>query len=160
MKTKTTNCKLLAVIISAYLFSICGIMHAKPWKDRVVDSLQQFVLPSQFLYGVNEWAIGDCMSDNAELGGADHYDHEPMQQMCAFNIKPAMEPVFTYYRWNYFGIGLCNQYLKNFGNISSPSAADNVQKGEILFLRALFYFNLVRLYGGVPIFTESEHIKS
>ncbi len=157
MKTKTTNRKLLTVIISVCLFSVGGIINAKPWNDRVVDSLYQFVLPSEFLYGLNEWAIGDGCSDMAEVSYCDTTLGDPgLQYLSVFKISGGMKPVATYYRWNYFGIGLCNQYLKWFQGIGSPSIALQQQKAGVLFFRSLFYFNLVKVFGDVPLFTEGD----
>jgi hypothetical protein len=72
---------------------------------------------------------------------------------------------------NFNGIRQANQYLKNKdkvdisyikGKITSTdsttyfNARDNIKfmQGEVLFLKAFFYFELVKRYGGVPILEE------
>jgi hypothetical protein len=64
--------------------------------------------------------------------------------------------ISSFWQNNYTGIGRCNDVLKNV-----PKINDNLflagQKerilGEAYFLRAYFYFNLVKAYGGVPLVT-------
>lgn len=53
------------------------------------------------------------------------------------------------------GINRANVLLANVDkNPSLPEEFRNRIRGEITFLRGYFYFQLVRYYGGVPIFTE------
>ena len=72
---------------------------------------------------------------------------------------------------NFQGIDQANRFLKNKGNVSLEEikansadgdstsyykALDNMKlmEGEALFLKAFFYFELTKRYGGVPIFDE------
>src|SRR5690606_31063020 len=53
------------------------------------------------------------------------------------------------------GINRANVLLANVDkNPNLPEEFRNRIRGEITFLRGYFYFQLVRYYGGVPIFTE------
>ncbi|NMM48359.1 RagB/SusD family nutrient uptake outer membrane protein [Marinigracilibium pacificum] len=58
----------------------------------------------------------------------------------------------------YIGIGRTNTVLQRVPDIEVGLFDSEEQKNYILgqayFLRGLYYFNLVRLYGGVPIYTE------
>ncbi|NHA03718.1 RagB/SusD family nutrient uptake outer membrane protein [Mucilaginibacter sp. HC2] len=64
--------------------------------------------------------------------------------------------VASYWQNNYLGIGRCNDVLKNVPNINSSLFAAG-QKERILseayFMRAYFYFNLLKAFGGVPLVT-------
>lgn len=55
--------------------------------------------------------------------------------------------------WNdhYTGISRCNIVLSRIGNITMEEATKNRFIGEVKFLRALMYFNLVQLFGDVPL---------
>jgi hypothetical protein len=53
----------------------------------------------------------------------------------------------------YAGIGSCNFFLDNVDRTPVPEATLNRYKGEVRFLRALFYFMLAEHYGGVPLYT-------
>lgn len=64
--------------------------------------------------------------------------------------------VATYWQNNYTGIGRCNDLLKNVPGISDVLFADGQKArimGEAYFMRAYFYYNLVKAYGGVPLVT-------
>lgn len=62
--------------------------------------------------------------------------------------------VASYWQNNYTGIGRCNDVLKNVPNINNSLFIAGQKErilGEAYFLRAYFYFNLLKAYGGVPI---------
>ncbi len=102
----------------------------------------------------SEWFIGDVMSDDALKGGqtigdmADVYDLENWKTNT--NNGVALE----YYRAQYQGIGRCNLALDQIPNMSTDTVMnESVQKrliGELHYLRAYYYFRLVRTFGGVP----------
>lgn len=54
--------------------------------------------------------------------------------------------------WNalYSAIARCNNVLANLDVVTDATLKQRFE-GEVRFLRALHYFNLVRLYGGVPV---------
>jgi len=105
-----------------------------------------------------EWFIGDGASDDALKGGqsfgdmADAYDFE--------NFKTNSNNAFLldFYRAQYQGIGRCNLGLQQIPLMKADSVMDaNVQnrlQGELKFLRAMYYFRLVRIFGGTPLTTE------
>ncbi len=55
--------------------------------------------------------------------------------------------------WNscYRGIQRCNIVLNRIDNIEMPDSLKAIRKGEVKFIRALTYFNLVRIWGDVPL---------
>jgi starch-binding outer membrane protein, SusD/RagB family len=62
--------------------------------------------------------------------------------------------VATYWQNNYTGIGRANDLLKHVpamkDSLFAPGRKQQLM-GEAYFLRAYFYFNLVKAYGGVPL---------
>ncbi|MGK6353239.1 RagB/SusD family nutrient uptake outer membrane protein [Parapedobacter sp. DT-150] len=60
---------------------------------------------------------------------------------------------------SYTGIARCNIVIDRLPAASIPDAVKAELDGEVKFLRALNYFKLVRLYGGVPLFLH-EIIKA
>lgn len=66
------------------------------------------------------------------------------------------EPIFTHsqFVWQsiYQGITRANSVIDNLGatSFSSPQSKSNIE-GQARFLRAYYYFQLVRLFGGVPL---------
>ncbi|MDR1454267.1 MAG: RagB/SusD family nutrient uptake outer membrane protein [Tannerella sp.] len=59
----------------------------------------------------------------------------------------------------YQGIASCNFFLDNVERTPVSEAALNRMKGEVYFLRALFYFMLAEHYGGVPLYTKPVTIE-
>ena len=153
MRTRLFNLKLGLMVLILIVFN--QIVLSQSFSDKIVNYIPQYILPNEYVYGMNEWIFGDACSDIAEVGGDNANDALAAQQMALFNIRAGQMPIFTYYRWNYFGIDLCNQYLK-LVNGKILSAAKQEQRAKILFYRALFYFNLVRLYSDIPLYNEND----
>jgi hypothetical protein len=63
---------------------------------------------------------------------------------------------FNYLDWGslYSYIRQCNVFLTETTGSSVDTAQLNRMKGEVYFLRAYFYQNLMRTYGGVPLITK------
>jgi starch-binding outer membrane protein, SusD/RagB family len=59
----------------------------------------------------------------------------------------------------YRGVGSCNFFLANIDKVDMPANMKTIYKAEVQFLRALFYFNLVDFYGGVPLYTTPVTIE-
>ena len=62
--------------------------------------------------------------------------------------------ITLYWQYAYFTIKQCNTILKYLDNVDEPAKRDYFE-GEAKFLRAHMYFNLVRLYGDVPLITTN-----
>lgn len=60
---------------------------------------------------------------------------------------------------NYSGIQRANSALNNIGQINMDEELKNRLLGEASFLRALYYFNLVRFYGDVPLILKLESLQ-
>jgi starch-binding outer membrane protein, SusD/RagB family len=59
----------------------------------------------------------------------------------------------------YTGISRCNIFLDNVDKVEMTEATRTIYKGEVLFLRAYFYFTLTEFYGGVPLYTKPVTIE-
>ena len=58
----------------------------------------------------------------------------------------------------YAGISRANAAIENIPKITMDATLKNRLIGEAKFLRALYYFNLVRFFGDVPLITKLETI--
>jgi hypothetical protein len=58
--------------------------------------------------------------------------------------------------WNacYAGIQRCNVVLNRIGQVPMADSLKSVRSGEARFIRALTYFNMVRIWGDVPLVTR------
>jgi hypothetical protein len=105
-------------------------------------------------YNYALWGIGEIMSDNSTTGGGGGGDGAEFQQLDNFNI-PATNPLSNRL-WGgcYVGIGRANVVIQRVPGIANMSDAIRKRSiGEAQFLRAKYYFDLVRAFGDVPLIT-------
>ena len=90
-------------------------------------------------------------SDNADKGSDPGDLGADKDQMDALSYTPTSLSILEVWEANYTGIGRCNQAIENIPKFEGldPSLASRLV-GEAKFLRAYYYFNLVRCYGNVP----------
>ena len=65
-------------------------------------------------------------------------------------------------RWHdsYVGIGRCNSFFANVDNVEMSADTKTRMKGEVHFLRGLYYFMLVYYYGDVPLILEEPDLNT
>jgi hypothetical protein len=103
------------------------------------------------MFNYSLWGIGDVASDNSFLGGGGAADGIEFQQLDNYTI-PATNPLTTsHWQRAYLGIGEANQVLLHVPDITMDATIKNRCLGEAEFLRALYYFYLVRGFGDVPL---------
>ena len=104
--------------------------------------------------------IGDIASDNAVTGGEAASDVLSLQQIDDYTHTPNNDVLFEIWKSAYEGINRAN-YLHQY-KTSNPAGATiefagkESLYGEIYFLRAYYYFTLVRTFGGVPLFVDKR----
>lgn len=96
--------------------------------------------------------ISEVMGDACYAGGANANDIPSTVRIDRFEIRvndPAPEALWNKY---YTGIYRCNQLLVKIDGIKFTDENLKIRyKAEALFLRANYYFDLVRLFGNVPL---------
>lgn len=102
-----------------------------------------------------EYFIGDIVSDDAVKGGQNLGDNRQLYDLENFKTNANNEMLLDYYRAKYDGIARCNLALEQVGAYK-PDETLSAERhsallGEAYFLRALYYFQLVRVFGGVPV---------
>lgn len=102
----------------------------------------------------SEWFIGDIVSDDALKGGQGKSDMADVYDMENFKTNTNNGLLLDFYRAQYQGIGRCNLGLREIGQMALDTTLNirlkNRLIGELKFLRAMYYFRLVRVFGGVP----------
>ncbi|MCI4671091.1 MAG: RagB/SusD family nutrient uptake outer membrane protein [Bacteroidia bacterium] len=93
------------------------------------------------------WMITEIPSDNTQAGGTDP-DFTPIDN---FSVSADNLPVANYWAFHYRCVVLANVVIEKVGNMSIEQATINRLIAEARFLRAFSYFDLVRIYGGVPL---------
>jgi starch-binding outer membrane protein, SusD/RagB family len=105
-------------------------------------------LQLQHYYGRNLIIVGDIASDNTVADGTkvEYYDMDK-NSLLANNIL--VEGIWADI---YLAINRANYMLYKLEGVTFLSDSEKKDyQGQLRFLRALHYFNLVRLYGGVPL---------
>ncbi|MBD1392863.1 RagB/SusD family nutrient uptake outer membrane protein [Mucilaginibacter glaciei] len=94
--------------------------------------------------------LSDIASDDADKGSSptDYGDALQVDNLTTSATNGIVNNVWT---GHYQGIARANQALDKLNAAQFDAATKNALIGEARFLRAYFYFNLVRLYGGVPL---------
>ncbi len=103
----------------------------------------------------SDFFIGDVMSDDALKGGQNTSDMPDVYDMENFKTIANNGYLLDFYRTQYMGIGRCNLGIREVPELTPNEAmtAEVQQRllGELKFLRAMYYFRLVRVFGGVPL---------
>lgn len=99
--------------------------------------------------------LGDVRSDNAYVGGGGDAGIVPYDLV---NIAPGNERMYADWSQLYTGIGRCNIILDKINNVTDPDFESRKSQiiGEVSFLRAFHYFQLVKTFGGVPLELHSN----
>ena len=98
--------------------------------------------------------------------GNDEYSSNQIAELVNFRFNTSNTWILNRYTVNYRGISRANQVIANVHKVklASNDYGNYTTVREILgqakFLRAMFYFNLVKTYGGVPIRPEVEDINN
>ncbi len=103
-------------------------------------------------YNQSYWVMNEMRSDNTD-GGADITGlGADLNIIENFNENAATsELVTTAYLDTYVGISRCNVVLGNVEGVAGDETLKNRIRGEALFLRSLFYYNLAVNFGRVPL---------
>ena len=105
-------------------------------------------------YNYALWGIGEIMSDNSFTGGGGGGDGAEEIQLDFFNIPSNNLMVGRLWGGCYVGIGAANLVLQKVPAITNMSPTIRTRcLGEAQFLRAKYYFDLVRCFGDVPLLT-------
>src|SRR5690554_2015844 len=125
--------------------------------NTAVQSVNAAYVPLAWDYNstfINEWFIGDVVSDDALKGGQNINDMADVYDMENFKTNTNNGFLLDFYRAQYQGISRSNLVLQEVPNMQTDTIMDADLKdrlvGEAKFLRALYYFRLVRVFGGVP----------
>ncbi len=155
--------KLTFLIIISILFFSCekNVLDKNPlgeidenlvWKDINLATLY-----------VNNMYLGlpggiqrnlDCATEIGEQG----HNWMDTQPFNAGDISSSEEPLQDEWYTCYTQIRNANTFLQKYTTLAGDQNAIDVLKGQVLFLRAYYYCELVNLFGGVPIITKPQSL--
>ena len=108
-------------------------------------------LQSSNMYNQRLWTL-DIVAGNSNVGAGGGTDG--LETVQAANFTTLADNGMALYMWRspWVGIGQCNILIQAMEEADGIEETTRLQcLGEALFLRAHYYYILVRLYGGVPL---------
>ena len=114
-------------------------------------------VPLRQMFNERAWVLEEMHSDNSYYARNTLYGAvDPTENVADFAIPTsggvtANDNVLVQYRLNYQIIARANQILTSIDGVDFAAESKNNLKGQALFLRAFAYFDLVRLFGKVPL---------
>ncbi len=169
---KNIQIKTVSIIFLIFLYSSC-----KKWVDY--DPKEDFLITEEAylksesdyrtmavsVYTPIQWLnqavpVGDIASDNSVAGGENASDVLSLQQIDDFSHTPVNGTLTELWQAAYEGINRAN-YLHQYktSNLAGETinfAGKDALYGEVYFLRAYYYFHLVKFFGDVPLFVDKR----
>jgi starch-binding outer membrane protein, SusD/RagB family len=121
-------------------------------KDQFNQAVNAAYAPLGGIYTGSFWLLTELRSDNgsyqqntADRSGGIREDIDEFREIDQnTNLQ-------SFYTASYLGISRANIVLEKIGGATFDQATKDRLEGEALFLRAFYYFNLVRTFGDVPM---------
>ena len=162
----------IAIIFSLIVLSSCSkeFLEVEP-VGRVLEvnyyqNQEQAFEALVAVYDVLQWndqggytmfrPLQDVASDDCHAGGSDASDQPSWVAWDMFNLTPDLGPQWGFWQKYYKGIYRANLFLEKIEDIDGVTPQFKARTiAEVKFLRAKFYFDLVRLFGRVPLITKT-----
>lgn len=161
----------LSIISSFLLFSLITTSCEKFLEKNPQGALTQETFPvseSDLLLATNSvyaplrfssyhsgiFPLTDIMSDDARKGSNPGDQESNIGPYDNFTFINTGNELSSWWATLYEGIKMTNVVLVNADNIPMDATLRNRYKGEASFMRALYYFDLVRAWGDVPLVTD------
>ena len=175
MLHKISNMKRKQITIAGLVLMLTMLSSCKKWVDynphedyRITEqdylkSESDYRTMAISVYTPLQWLnqavpVGDIASDNAVSGGENASDVLSLQQIDDYTLTPVNSTLTELWQAAFEGINRANylhQYKeKNPAGETVDFPGKNALYGEIYFLRAYYYFHLVKFFGDVPLFTD------
>jgi hypothetical protein len=128
--------------------------------DDVVNAVNACYQPMQRpkLYNLRMWT-SDIMAGNSVVGAGGGTDGIETVEEANFTTDPSNTGVLDLWRGPWPGILSCNLVIQNVPDVNMDEGLKNRVIGEAKFLRANYYFILVRYFGDVPLITTPQSTK-
>ena len=133
--------------------SVAAIQSDPAAAQRLVDGVYNVLYLGGFGPDVNGFQyiiLTDIASDDADKGSTptDYLDAATIDN---FTVTPTNSNINNAWNGYFQAVARANQALTYIPLSPADAVTKNGQLGEVRFLRGYFYFNLVRLFGPVPL---------
>ncbi|MBD2754024.1 RagB/SusD family nutrient uptake outer membrane protein [Spirosoma validum] len=110
-------------------------------------------LNSSNLYAQVMWILQDQATDDAEWGNGRSTANQPKNDLDKYTFTPATVTFQSIWSTVYSAINRANTVITRVPGIAMDESLKARYVAEAKFMRAFYYFTLVRLFGDVPIIT-------
>jgi starch-binding outer membrane protein, SusD/RagB family len=171
MKNLQTKILVALLAVSTMLISCEKWVDYDPKDDFKITDLEYFKSEADYrsiavgTYAPLQWLnqivpVGDIISDNSVTGGESASDVLSLQQINNFTHTPVNSTIADLWQSCYEGINRVN-YMhqfkdKNPAGVNITFPGKDALYGEVYFVRAYYYFTLVKMFGGVPLFVDKR----
>ena len=165
--------KITFAIISVLALSACNdwLQERSPMTNTAADYFTGYGAARQVVTAVyvpamwefqntyySEFFFGDVMSDDALKGGQNTSDMSDVYYLENFKATDNLSIILDYYRAQYQGIARANLAVEQVSAMEKDGTLEGSLCRQLIaearFMRAFYYFRLVRAYGAVPIVTS------
>ncbi|MFO7825613.1 MAG: RagB/SusD family nutrient uptake outer membrane protein [Cyclobacterium sp.] len=149
--------KNIGIVLTAFSMSCESILEPAP--EGLVPMADLFTTESNIITAVNgvyqplNPLYQNVMFQLTDLASDDGWTWRKETEPDIFNVDPTLGYIETTWGLHYTGITRANTVLDNISRVEdfSGPVMENAIEGQAKFMRALYYFNLVRLFGEVPL---------
>src|SRR6056297_4052388 len=154
--------------IAGFISSCDDFLNVEPLDQRVESNFYQTEQDAQealvAIYDVLQWntvvgfhvpeMLSDIASDDVYAGGASRNDAPNIIEIDKHNIRTTNGEVHGLWQKYYTGIYRANKFLAEIEGLELDDEAFKTRTmAEARFLRAYYYFDLVRFFRNVPLIT-------
>lgn len=165
---------LLVLALSALFFNACesdlnvlpqdkiskdDFLTNKKYAAEVVNSAYNQMLNFE-MYSFAWIGITSITSDDADKGSSDGDAGTDKDKLDKLAFDPTLRSFNDIWKQRYAGIYRCNEGIYYLGQVELEPVLKARFIGELKFLRAMFYFDLVRCFGGVPVIADKIDFKN
>lgn len=159
--------RIACIVLSSFIMSSCTDMDLIPESNLSPENFFKSEEDANAsLYGTYSVFTGNDIynqfwevlqsqgTDDSEWGGGRTTNNLDKNALDKFEFDGNTNLVYSVWIQHYVAINRSNFAIENITKMSGDQISDGVKSrlvGEAKFLRALAYFNLVRVYGGVPL---------
>jgi hypothetical protein len=168
------NIIILVLVLSALFFNACesdlnvlpqdkiskdDFLSNKKYAAEVVNSAYNQMLNFE-MYSFAWIGITSITSDDADKGSSDGDAGTDKDKLDKLAFDPTLRSFNDIWKQRYAGIYRCNEGIYYLGQVELDATLKARFIGELKFLRAMFYFDLVRCFGGVPVIADKIDFKN
>lgn len=106
------------------------------------------------MYNQIVWILQDQATDDSEWGGGRSTANQAKNDLDKYTFTPATSTFQSLWAATYRAINRANTVISRVPNVTMDTDLKNRLIAEAKFMRGFYYFNLVRLFGGVPLVTK------